>query len=100
LLLNVAQVAKAIALAISTTIGMAFFGLLMPSRVGTAMTLYSNAMSIGSMLAGVVGGFVVQHSGLRSVFFLGAVLGTLGAMVFYWQSRGFIPNRQDQSNPA
>jgi MFS transporter, SET family, sugar efflux transporter len=98
LLLNVAQVAKATALAISTTVGMAFFGSLLPKRVGTAMTLYSNAMSIGSMLAGVVGGFVVQHFGLRNVFFLSVSLATLAGFVFFWQSRRFIPSQQGQSN--
>ncbi len=100
LMLNLVQVARATAIAISATIGMAYFGLLMPSRVGTAMTLYSNAMSIGSMLAGLVGGFVAQHFGLRNVFFLGATLVAVAALVFFWQARGLIPNPQGQSNPA
>jgi MFS transporter, SET family, sugar efflux transporter len=100
LVLNLVQLARASAIAISATIGMAFFGLLMPNRVGTAMTLYSNAMSIGSMLAGVVGGFVAQHFGLRNVFFLGATLVSVSALVFLWQARGLIPNPQGQSNPA
>jgi MFS transporter, SET family, sugar efflux transporter len=100
LVLNLVQVARATAIAISATIGMAFFGFLMPNRVGTAMTLYSNAMSIGSMLAGVVGGFVAQHFGLRDVFFLGAALVAFAALVFLWQARGVIPNPQGQSNPA
>jgi MFS transporter, SET family, sugar efflux transporter len=98
--LNIIQVARATAIAIIATIGMAFFGLLMPNRVGTAMTLYSNAMSLGSMLAGVVGGFVVQQFGLRNMFFLGAALVSLSAIVFFWQARGFTPNPQDQSNLA
>ncbi|ADV66411.1 sugar efflux transporter [Deinococcus maricopensis] len=73
-LLIVAQAVRAVVLAITASLGMAYFQQLMPNRIGTATTLFANTTSAGSMIAGVVSGACAQVFGYQAVFVLCAAL--------------------------
>jgi MFS transporter, SET family, sugar efflux transporter len=90
-LLIVAQAVRAVVIAISATIGMAYFQELMPGRPGTAMTLFSNTMNLGAMLAGIVAGAVVQGFGLVAVFVLCAALAGVAFSLFSFVIRRHPP---------
>jgi MFS transporter, SET family, sugar efflux transporter len=86
-LLVVAQAVRAVVIAISATIGMAYFQELMPGRTGTAITMFSNTMNLGAMLAGIVAGAVVQGFGLLAVFALCAGLCGVAFVLFSSMNR-------------
>ncbi|NJK46291.1 MAG: MFS transporter [Pleurocapsa sp. SU_196_0] len=90
-LLIVAQVIRAVVIAISATIGMAYFQQLMPGRTGTAITLFSNTTNLGAMLAGIIAGAVVQGFGLVAVFVLCAALGGVAFGLFALLNRQPMP---------
>lgn len=69
-----AQFPRAIVVGITATIGMAYFQDLMPGKVATSLTLFSNAASMGGIFAGVTGGLIVEHIGLQSVFVFCSVI--------------------------
>ncbi|PNY80006.1 sugar efflux transporter [Deinococcus koreensis] len=73
-LLVVTQVIRSLVLAILAGLGMTYFQQLMPGRVGTATTLFSNTMNVGGMLAGIVSGAWAQAFGYREVYVLCAAL--------------------------
>ncbi|WP_034387524.1 sugar efflux transporter [Deinococcus sp. YIM 77859] len=77
-LLVVTQVVRAIVLAVTAGLGMAYFQELLPGRVGAATTLFSNTTNVGAMLAGIVSGTCAQLFGYRAVFLLCGLL-TLAA---------------------
>jgi MFS transporter, SET family, sugar efflux transporter len=65
-------------IAISASLGMAYFQELLPGRLGQATTLFVNTNSAGSMVAGLVSGAFAQTFSYRAVFLLCAAL-TLAA---------------------
>lgn len=69
-LLVVAQVIRAVVLAILAGLGMTYFQQLMPGRFGAATTLFSNTINVGGMLSGVVSGAWAQAFGYRGVYLL------------------------------
>jgi MFS transporter, SET family, sugar efflux transporter len=73
-----AQLIRAIVIAISASLGMAYFQELLPGRLGQATTLFVNTNSAGSMVAGLVSGAFAQTFSYRAVFLLCAAL-TLAA---------------------
>ncbi len=72
--LAAAQLIRAAVIAVTSTLGMAYFQELMPNRTGTALTLYANSNSVGAVLSGVVSGAFAQAFGYQAVFLLCAVL--------------------------
>ncbi|BDP44459.1 putative sugar efflux transporter (plasmid) [Deinococcus aetherius] len=72
--LAAAQLVRAAVIAVTTTLGMAYFQELMPGRTGTALTLYTNTGSVGAVLSGVVSGAFAQAFGYQAVFLLCAGL--------------------------
>jgi SET family sugar efflux transporter-like MFS transporter len=73
-LLAAAQLIRAAVIAVTTTLGMAYFQELMPNRTGTALTLYANTNSVGAVLSGIVSGAFAQAFGYQAVFLLCAAL--------------------------
>jgi SET family sugar efflux transporter-like MFS transporter len=73
-LLALAQLVRAVVIAVTTTLGMEYFQELLPGRVGSALTLYNNTGSVGSILSGVVSGAFAQAFGYQAVFGLCGVL--------------------------
>jgi MFS transporter, SET family, sugar efflux transporter len=86
-LLILAQGVRAVVIGISASIGMAYFQQLMPGRTGTAITMFSNTMNLGSMLAGIVAGAVVQSFGLLAVFVVCAALAAFACATFVFLIR-------------
>ncbi|WP_019587473.1 sugar efflux transporter [Deinococcus apachensis] len=92
-LLAVAQLVRAAVIAVTTTLGMAYFQELMPGRTGTALTLYTNTNSVGAVLSGIVSGAFAQAFGYQAVFLLcaaltGAAFVLLGAVTLRRPGRG------------
>ncbi len=73
-LLAAAQLVRAIVISVTTTLGMEYFQELMPGKVGSALTLYNNTTSVGSILSGVTSGVFAQAYGYQSVFWLCGVM--------------------------
>ncbi|HEX2863967.1 MAG TPA: sugar efflux transporter, partial [Deinococcales bacterium] len=65
-----AQALRAVCVAITASLGMAFFQDLLPDRVGTATAAFGNANATGQMLAGITAGTVSQAFGYRPAFAL------------------------------
>jgi SET family sugar efflux transporter-like MFS transporter len=82
-LMLVAQIIRAVVIAIASCLGMAYFQELMPGRVGTATTLFANTGSAGNLVAGLLSGAWAQAFGYGSVFGLCGVLAAVacGLMV-------------------
>ncbi|MFC1846022.1 MFS transporter [Chloroflexota bacterium] len=55
--------------------------------MGSAIALFSVAMSIGMVVGPVLGGVVIDFAGLNSAFYFGAVITLVGAGLFTWLSR-------------
>ncbi|MER7283026.1 sugar efflux transporter [Dactylosporangium sp. NPDC000244] len=72
-----AQVVNAIFISAISGVAITYIQDMMPTRPGTATTLYTNTFPIGAMIAGSLLG-VSAHFGYRSAFGLGAVLCAAG----------------------
>ncbi len=68
------QVFNAIFIGIIAGIGMLWFQDLMPGRAGSATTLFTNSISTGVILAGVIQGALAQSLGHAKVYWVIAVL--------------------------
>jgi SET family sugar efflux transporter-like MFS transporter len=79
-LVVVAQLLSAVFVAAVMGIGISFFQDIMPDRVGSATTLYSNTSKISSMVAGPLIG-IAQAWGFRSVFAVSAALCAVGLVL-------------------
>ncbi|MGP0719000.1 MFS transporter, partial [Escherichia coli] len=55
-------------------IGMLWFQDLMPGRAGAATTLFTNSISTGVILAGVIQGAIAQSWGHFAVYWVSAVI--------------------------
>ncbi|CAI2502341.1 Sugar efflux transporter A [Serratia liquefaciens] len=74
LALMVLQLFNAIFIGIIAGIGMLYFQDLMPGRPGAATTLFTNSISTGVILAGVLQGALVENLGHYAVYWLAALL--------------------------
>ena len=68
------QIFNAIFIGIIAGIGMLWFQDLMPGRAGSATTLFTNSISTGVILAGVIQGALAQSYGHSSVYWVIAAL--------------------------
>ncbi|MFK3842290.1 sugar efflux transporter [Serratia sp. NPDC087055] len=82
LALMVLQLFNAIFIGIIAGIGMLYFQDLMPGRPGAATTLFTNSISTGVILAGVLQGALVENLGHYAVYWFATVL----AVVALWVS--------------
>lgn len=71
------QAFRAVVVAITAALGLAYFQELMPDRIGAATTLFANTINAGQMLAGIGFGVVAQAFGVRAVFVACAVVAGL-----------------------
>lgn len=73
---------------------------------GTAMGLYSTCQFLGASVGGFVGGYMVQHYGLATVFWLGAAACLVwGLVAFFMQAPPYlkslcVPHKEPVSGPA
>ncbi|MFH8133364.1 sugar efflux transporter [Pantoea osteomyelitidis] len=72
--LMVLQLFNAIFIGIIAGIGMLWFQDLMPGRPGAATTLFTNSISTGMILAGVLQGVLSEHYGHGAVYWLALLL--------------------------
>ena len=72
--LLVLQLFNAVFIGIVAGIGMLWFQDLMPGRAGSATTLFTNSISTGVILAGVIQGAVAQSYGHYAVYWVIAVI--------------------------
>ncbi|MGQ8775040.1 sugar efflux transporter [Serratia sp. NA_112.1] len=82
LALMVLQLFNAIFIGIIAGIGMLYFQDLMPGRPGAATTLFTNSISTGVILAGVLQGGLVENLGHYAVYWLATLL----AVAALWMS--------------
>ncbi|MGO4743177.1 MFS transporter [Serratia quinivorans] len=68
------QVFNAIFIGIIATIGMLYFQDLMPDRAGMATTLFTNSISTGVILAGILQGILTEYGPHSSVYLLAILL--------------------------
>ncbi|MGP0904440.1 sugar efflux transporter [Serratia sp. CY76391] len=68
------QLLNAVFIGIVAGIGMLYFQDLMPGRPGAATTLFTNSISTGVILAGVLQGALVENFGHGSVYWMAALL--------------------------
>ena len=68
------QLFKAVFIGIVAGIGMLWFQDLMPGRAGAATTLFTNSISTGVILAGVIQGAIAQSWGHFAVYWIIAVI--------------------------
>lgn len=68
------QLFNAVFIGIIAGIGMLWFQDLMPGRPGAATTLFTNSISTGMILAGVLQGVLSEHFGHETVYWLALVL--------------------------
>ena len=80
--LLVLQLFNAVFIGIIAGIGMLWFQDLMPGRAGSATTLFTNSISTGVILAGVIQGAVAQSYGHYAVYWVIAVI----AVVTLWMT--------------
>lgn len=72
--LMILQLFNAIFIGIIAGIGMLYFQDLMPGRTGSATTLFTNSISTGAILAGVLQGTIVENFGHHEVYWVALVL--------------------------
>ncbi len=78
------QLLNAIFIGIAAGIGMLYFQDLMPGRPGAATTLFTNSISTGVILAGVLQGILAENLGHYAVYWLTAFL---SVMAFWISAR-------------
>ncbi|CNH83492.1 sugar efflux transporter [Yersinia pekkanenii] len=75
------QIFNAIFIGIVAGIGMLYFQDLMPGRAGAATTLFTNSISTGVILAGVLQGVLTETWGHNSVYVVAMGLATLALII-------------------
>jgi SET family sugar efflux transporter-like MFS transporter len=78
------QLFNAVFIGIVAGIGMLWFQDLMPGRAGSATTLFTNSISTGVILAGIIQGALVQSYGHAVVYWVIAAI-SLVALVLTWR---------------
>jgi SET family sugar efflux transporter-like MFS transporter len=81
-----AQIPRALAIGIVSVVGMIYMQSLMPSRVGLAAALFSNAVSVGAILSGALTGPWASALGYASVFWFCVALTVAGAILILIRS--------------
>jgi MFS transporter, SET family, sugar efflux transporter len=81
-----AQVLRAIGIGFIGYQGISYIQALMPDRVGSAATLFSNTTNAGFLFAGLAAGGWAQVFGYPSMFLACAALSGLGLLVLHFQS--------------
>jgi SET family sugar efflux transporter-like MFS transporter len=76
--------------------GIRYFQDLLHPATGRATTLFSNASTAGSLLAGVLAGLSVQHWGYLTTLVLCGVTALTGAAAFSLATRHNAAERQQQ----
>lgn len=79
--LMILQLFNAIFIGIIAGIGMLYFQDLMPGRAGSATTLFTNSISTGAILAGVLQGSIVETFGHYQVYWAALVLSGLALIL-------------------
>lgn len=82
--LLILQVFNAVFIGIVAGIGMLWFQDLMPGRAGSATTLFTNSISTGVILAGVIQGAVAQSVGHYAVYW---VIAAISVVTLYMTSQ-------------
>jgi SET family sugar efflux transporter-like MFS transporter len=75
------QLFNAIFIGIVAGIGMLWFQDLMPGRAGSATTLFTNSISTGVILAGVIQGALAQSYGHAAVYWMIAAISVVTLMI-------------------
>src|ERR1041384_4482647 len=86
-LLVIGQVARGIAIAVVGAAGIRFFQELLAPANGRATTLFSNASTAGSLIAGVLAGVTIGTFGYTATLMLCAAVSAAAALTFRWSSR-------------
>ena len=68
------QMLNAIFIGITATIGMVYFQDLMPTKMGTATTLFSNAAKSSWIIGGPIAGIIAEIWHYNSVFYVAVAL--------------------------
>ncbi len=77
------QLFNAIFVGIVAGIGMLYFQDLMPRRAGAATTMFSNGISTGMILAGLLQGGIVEYVGHHAVYWAATGLAVAALLVMY-----------------
>lgn len=75
------QLFNAIFIGIIAGIGMLYFQDLMPGRAGSATTLFTNSISTGAILAGVIQGSIVENFGHYQVYWVALGLSAVAMLL-------------------
>ncbi|CAM3636037.1 MFS transporter [Rouxiella silvae] len=78
------QLFNAVFIGIIAGIGMLYFQDLMPGRAGSATTLFTNSISTGAILAGVLQGTIVENFGHYQVYCVALALAIV-ALLLMWR---------------
>ena len=76
-----AQILRAISIALVTYLGISFLHSFMPHRAGAAAALFSNAGQLGSVFAALGAGLLAQAFGYDSIFAACAILSAAGLVM-------------------
>ncbi|ANI30908.1 sugar transporter [Yersinia entomophaga] len=76
------QIFNAVFIGIVAGIGMLYFQELMPGRAGAATTLFTNSISTGVILAGILQGVLTENLGHYAVYWMAALLATVSLGIF------------------
>ena len=88
LLLLVGQVARGVAIAVVGAAGIRFFQEVLAPATGRATTLFSNASTAGSLVAGVLAGASVGFFGYSTTLLLCGVAAAAAVLLFYLGTHG------------
>jgi SET family sugar efflux transporter-like MFS transporter len=77
------QILNAVVVAVTSCLGMSYFQELMPGALARATTLFFNTMRTGSVMAGVVSGFVAAAWGYRAVFAFCVLLASSASVILF-----------------
>jgi len=67
--------------------------------MGSTMSIFFMAMSIGMAIGPIVGGAIVDLADINSVFYFAAVMGFIGISLFGWFTRGYRRAEKDITRP-
>ena len=87
LMLVIAQVFRAVGIAVVAGAGIRYFQDLLAPATGRATTLFANACTAGLLVSGVLSGASVEHLGYRTTLLLCGVTAALGGVCFILGSR-------------
>lgn len=92
--LVLAHLARGAAIAIIGVLGITYFQKLAPGRVGYATTMWSNTMTVGLLIAGLVGGSASQAFGPQTALLICGVFSALAFVLLAGRARVWQSLRQ------